>query len=161
MISPFSTAKDSLKERALTYRSDAACLASFHVSCSPRCRRYCPAATVGLVDRIQLGNIVRPQHFPSIFCGFAVAGCTSFAVDAVVFTVGPACQDVETMTQLIEAGASGARIDLTVSVAAGDALKETEAGGLLEIILVLLIVELVRFCRCSETVAPVQFALVQ
>lgn len=37
-------------------------------------------------------------------------------VVAVVFTVGPACQDVDTLTQMLLAGATAARIDLTVSV---------------------------------------------
>lgn len=33
----------------------------------------------------------------------------------VVFTIGPACQDVDTLCSILEAGATAARIDLTVS----------------------------------------------
>jgi len=35
------------------------------------------------------------------------------ALCAVIITIGPACQDVETLCQLLEAGASCARCDLT------------------------------------------------
>jgi len=37
---------------------------------------------------------------------------------AVVITVGPACQTVEKLVALLEAGVTCARIDLTVRVAA-------------------------------------------
>ena len=33
---------------------------------------------------------------------------------AVIVTIGPSCQDVDTLCQLLEAGASCARVDLTV-----------------------------------------------
>lgn len=33
----------------------------------------------------------------------------------VVGTLGPACRDVDTLVQLLEAGMTGARVDLTVS----------------------------------------------
>lgn len=37
------------------------------------------------------------------------------AASKVVCTLGPACRDVETLVQLLEAGMTGARVDLTVS----------------------------------------------
>ncbi|GMH36554.1 hypothetical protein BSKO_04422 [Bryopsis sp. KO-2023] len=37
----------------------------------------------------------------------------AFTSTKVVFTIGPQCQDVETLTKILEAGATAARIDLT------------------------------------------------
>ena len=43
---------------------------------------------------------------------------------AVIVTIGPACQDVDTLCQLLEAGATCARCDLTVSFSIFQLAKE-------------------------------------
>ena len=43
-----------------------------------------------------------------------VALVTTFVPAAVVVTIGPSCQDVDTLSQLLQAGATCARCDLTV-----------------------------------------------
>ena len=47
----------------------------------------------------------------------SVVEFNSVLLVTAIITLGPACQDVDTLSQMLEAGATCARSDLTVSLA--------------------------------------------
>jgi pyruvate kinase len=65
----------------------------------------CPLAPPCLISCLYLLKDIQPSQIPNFV--------TLFSPIAVVITVGPACQTVDSLCELLEAGATCARIDLT------------------------------------------------